>query len=156
MQSCDHKLKSLQRPGLTVLEPGKFNIKALADSMSGEISFLVCRWQVWVVSSWDRRCKVLGAEVQSQRLHTFQGRGMWSRNVREKKQKFKLKRQRQRIKLKGQLSEYWIFPWLFLICFIYSNLKGRKKARVFFTIIQIKNKVIASSIHETSINYILR
>lgn len=47
----------------TVLEPGKFTIKALEDSVSSKASFLVCRWQVWGLFSCNRKCKLLGAGV---------------------------------------------------------------------------------------------
>ena len=47
---------------------------------------------------------VLGSNLDG--VATFQGRGMWIRNFRQKEQRYERKRQRHRIESGGQFSEY--------------------------------------------------
>ena len=84
--------------------------------------------------------------VQSQRVCTFQARGMWLRNVRQTKQRYKSKKQRRRIELEGKHREYHICLCLFLMIFKYLDPKGGGGKRLLLHDTKNKIRVVTSSI----------
>ena len=66
---------------------------------------------------------------------TFQGRGMWIKNVRQTNRDSK-ETQTHRLIPRGQLIEYWICPHLFSICLYTLIQKGGKMTKGSFNMTQ--------------------